>query len=176
MPNLIVQVLNVFLVSTILQGILLLLLIYANIVLLVYHAPTSSRPFDTALIHAPLRFFLILPLSLLFPISLLYALPLSFIGSYSDVHGSITLHLTHKPDIPEHQNQQWPGFLVVLLSNFLGLLVIIIRHDIVWCVAAVWVCVSIWTEGQKHGLIFVRSLTLLLIPIYRGELMDVTPS
>jgi hypothetical protein len=61
-----------FLAATILAGLLLLLLIYANIVLLVYHKPTSARPFDTALIHAPMRFFLILPLEILFPISLLY--------------------------------------------------------------------------------------------------------
>ena len=63
-----------FLLSTILLGILLLLLVYSNIALLVYHAPTYSRPFDMALIHAPLRFFMVLPLSLLFPYSLLYVL------------------------------------------------------------------------------------------------------
>jgi hypothetical protein len=60
-----------FIAATALQGVLLLLLIYANVVLLVYHEPTRGRPFDTALIHAPMRFFLILPLSTLFPISLL---------------------------------------------------------------------------------------------------------
>lgn len=65
------QVLRMFLLSTILLGILLLLLVYSNIALLIYHAPTYSRPFDMALIHAPLRFFMILPLSLLFPYSLL---------------------------------------------------------------------------------------------------------
>jgi hypothetical protein len=57
--------------ATILQGILVLLLVYANIVLLAYHSPTWERPFDMGLIHAPVRFFLILPLSVLFPISLL---------------------------------------------------------------------------------------------------------
>lgn len=63
-----------FLFATILQGILVLLLLYSNIALLVYHPPTSSRPFDTALIHAPLRFFLILPLFILFPLCLLYVI------------------------------------------------------------------------------------------------------
>lgn len=67
-----IQVLRLFLLSTILLGILLLLLIYSNIALLIYHAPTYNRPFDMALIHAPLRFFMVLPLSLLFPYSLLY--------------------------------------------------------------------------------------------------------
>jgi len=65
-------ILQWFLVCTILQGILLLLLVYSNIVLLIYHPPTSSRPIDTALIHAPLRFFLLLPLAVLFPYCLLY--------------------------------------------------------------------------------------------------------
>ncbi|KAG6334338.1 hypothetical protein ID866_4750 [Astraeus odoratus] len=66
-----IKVLQFFLVSTILLGILILLLAYSNIALLVYHTPTTSRPLDMALIHAPLRFFLILPLSLMFPYSLL---------------------------------------------------------------------------------------------------------
>lgn len=65
------KILRFFLVSTILLGVLVLLLVYSNIALLIYHAPTSSRPLDIALIHAPLRFFLILPLSLMFPYSLL---------------------------------------------------------------------------------------------------------
>lgn len=60
-----------FLLSTILQGILLLVLLYSNLVLLIYHPPTWDRPFDMMLIHAPLRFFLVLQLSLMFPLSLL---------------------------------------------------------------------------------------------------------
>ena len=68
------QVLRMFLLSTILLGVIVLLLIYSNVALFVYHPPTYSRPFDMALIHAPLRFFMILPLSLLFPYSLLYVL------------------------------------------------------------------------------------------------------
>jgi hypothetical protein len=66
------QVMEWFLFGTILQGILILLLLYSTVALLVYHPPASSRPFDTALIHAPLRFFFVLPFSLLFPLNLLY--------------------------------------------------------------------------------------------------------
>lgn len=65
------QIMRWFLFATILQGLLLLLLLYSNIALLIYHPPAASRPLDTALIHAPLRFFLILPLSILFPLCLL---------------------------------------------------------------------------------------------------------
>ena len=70
------QVFEAFLVSTILLGILTLLLIYSNVVLIVYHVPTWHRPLDLAFIHAPVRLFLILPLSVLFPYSLLFVFPL----------------------------------------------------------------------------------------------------
>lgn len=60
-----------FLVATITQGILLLFLFYSNLALLIYHPPDGSRPLDTALIHAPMRFFFVLPLTILFPLSLL---------------------------------------------------------------------------------------------------------
>ena len=62
-----------FLIATILQGLLLLSLLYSNIVLLIYHPPTFKRPFDMTLIHAPMRFFLVLQIGLMFPLSLLYA-------------------------------------------------------------------------------------------------------
>lgn len=42
-PSLDIQVLQAFLLSTVLLGILLVLLTYANIVLLVYHAPSTKR-------------------------------------------------------------------------------------------------------------------------------------
>ena len=61
-----------FLVSTILLGILLLVLLYCNVVILIYHRPeVKKRPLDVAFIHAPLRFFLVLPLQVMFPYSLL---------------------------------------------------------------------------------------------------------
>jgi len=60
-----------FLIASILQGMLLILLLFSNMSLLIYHTPAGERPLDTALIHAPLRFFLILPLSVLFPLCLL---------------------------------------------------------------------------------------------------------
>lgn len=78
------KVMQWFLVSTILQGTLVLFLLYSNVALLVYHPPVPSRPFDTALIHAPLRFFFVLPFMLLFPLNLLYVLLDSFPNIESD--------------------------------------------------------------------------------------------
>jgi hypothetical protein len=125
-------VLEAFLLSTILQGALLVLLLYSNIALLIYHPPDGSRPVDTALIHAPLRAFLILPLSLLFPYSLF-----------------ITLHLAYTWPSPDYSAHPWSGLAVVLGTNLLGFAVVLLRRDIVWCVAATWICVSIWTQRPK---------------------------
>ncbi|KAH7888259.1 hypothetical protein F5I97DRAFT_1866924 [Phlebopus sp. FC_14] len=149
-------VLRLFLVSTILLGILILLLAYSNIALLVYHAPTPSRPLDMALIHAPLRFFLILPLSLMFPHSLF-------------------ITLGHSPEHPEElARHPWPGFAVVLAVNLVGLAVIVIRRDIVWAVASTWICVSIWSARPKPAPVFItvilftvlHPLTLLALLVY----------
>lgn len=61
-----------FLASTILLGILVVLLIYPNVAILMTHPPElGKRPLDVAFIHAPLRFFLVLPLTVMFPYSLL---------------------------------------------------------------------------------------------------------
>ena len=64
-----------FLAATILLGILLMVLIYCNVVILIYHRPEiKKRPLDVAFIHAPLRFFLVLPLQVMFPYALLLVL------------------------------------------------------------------------------------------------------
>ncbi|KAI9464864.1 hypothetical protein HD554DRAFT_2026219 [Boletus coccyginus] len=132
-------VLRMFLLSTILLGIILLLLVYSNIALLIYHAPTYSRPFDMALIHAPLRFFMILPLSLLFPYSLF-----------------ITLGLSYDPSRPEdYVRHPWPGFAVTTAVNLLSLAVVLFRRDVIWAIAATWICISIWTASPKPVPVFI---------------------
>ncbi|KAI0336773.1 hypothetical protein GY45DRAFT_1315420 [Cubamyces sp. BRFM 1775] len=126
-------ILQAFLLSTICLGILLVLLLYANVVLLIYHAPTGKRPLDIAFIHAPLRGFLLFPLGVMFPYSLF-----------------VTLGLTWSPGEPQHYDRgQWAGFAVMLGVNFVGLLVILLRRDIVWCAAATWICASLWSEKPK---------------------------
>ncbi|KAF8964772.1 hypothetical protein BDZ97DRAFT_1659723 [Flammula alnicola] len=144
-----------FLLSTILQGLLLLLLLFSNIALLIYHPPDSSRPLDTALIHAPLRFFLILPFGILFALSLLCV--------------SITLNLTYEPTPPRGPPQHYsswhalPAFGVVLGTNLAGLIVVIVRRDIVWCVAATWIAVSLWTAAPKPAPVYITSIVFTAI-------------
>jgi len=136
-------ILQWFIVSTVVLGILTVLLIYCNVVLLVYHKPTlAKRPFDVALIHAPIRLFLILPLSLMFPYSLFIALG----------------HTWSEGDKTHYTKYQWPGFAVMLGVNLIGLVVICLRRDIVWCVGAVWVCASIWSAKPKPASIFIITI------------------
>ncbi|KAG1741257.1 hypothetical protein EDB19DRAFT_1704993 [Suillus lakei] len=140
-------VLEFFLLSTILLGFLVLCLLYSNIALLTYHPPTSSRPLDMALIHAPLRFFLILPLSLLFPYSLF-----------------ITLGLFYSPGHPEHYGRfAWPGFGVTFGANIIGLVVILMRCDIVWAVAATWICASIWSARPKPAPVYITVILFTVL-------------
>lgn len=49
----------------------------------------------------------------------------------------------------------WEGFGVMLGVNLLGLLVIILRRDLVWCIGAVWVCVSVWSSRPKAAPVVV---------------------
>ncbi|KAN0098090.1 hypothetical protein V8E55_002536 [Tylopilus felleus] len=140
-------VLRLFLLSTILLGILLLLLVYSNIALLVYHAPTYARLFDMALIHAPLRFFMILPLSLLFPYSLF-----------------ITIGLSYSPSHPEdYVRHPWPGFAVVTAVNLVSLVVILLRRDIIWAIAATWICISIWAASPKPAPVFISAVLFTVL-------------
>ncbi|KAJ7695107.1 hypothetical protein B0H17DRAFT_1008777 [Mycena rosella] len=143
-----------FLVATILQGILLILLLYSNIALLTYHPPTTARPLDMAFIHAPLRFFLVLQFALMFPLNLF-----------------IDLGLTHTPiygtpidfNDRDYNDRPWPGFGVVFGTNFVSLIVVALRRDIVWCVAATWICVSIWALRPKPQVVYITALVFTIM-------------
>ncbi|KAF8892992.1 hypothetical protein BD779DRAFT_1508162 [Infundibulicybe gibba] len=135
-----------FLLSTILQGLLVLLLLYSNIALLVYHPPTSERPLDTALIHFPLRFFLVLPLSILFPYSLFISLGLNYTPTPTG------------PPLRYDQWHAWAGFGAVFATNVFGAAVVLLRRDVVWAAAATWVCVSIWSQRPKPNPVYITAI------------------
>jgi len=137
-----------FLASTILLGVLVVLLVYPNVAILITHPPElGKRPFDVAFIHAPLRFFLVLPLTVMFPYSLF-----------------VTLGLTWKPSEPEHYtDHQWIGFAVMLAANLIGLIVIVARSDIVWCVAAVWIDIAIWSTSPKPRPILALGIMFMVL-------------
>ncbi|EKM57084.1 uncharacterized protein PHACADRAFT_254636 [Phanerochaete carnosa HHB-10118-sp] len=136
-----------FLISAILQGILLVLLVYANVVLLIYHAPTHERLLDIALIHAPVRAFMILPLGVLFAYNLF-----------------VTLGMTWSPGEPQHYGRhQWAGLGVMLGVNLLSLIIIVLRRDIVWCVAASWIDASIWVLKPKPFPVFITVVIFTIV-------------
>ncbi|KAJ7746896.1 hypothetical protein DFH07DRAFT_924082 [Mycena maculata] len=133
-----------FLAATIFQGLLLILLLYTNITLLTYHAPTTSRPLDMALIHAPLRFFFVLQFALMFPLTLFVQLGLTYTPVFDGA--------------PDYQSHPWPGFGVVLGTNLVSLVVIALRRDVVWCAASTWICVSMWTLPYKPQVVYITVL------------------
>ncbi|KAJ6496807.1 hypothetical protein DFH09DRAFT_1376373 [Mycena vulgaris] len=139
-----------FLAATILQGILLILLLYSNISLLTYHPPTTSRPFDMALIHAPLRFFFVLQFALMFPLNLFIDLGLTYTPTYDGMPY-------------DYNSRPWPGFGVVFGTNLVSLLVVALRRDIVWCVAATWICISIWSLRPKPQAVYITALVFTIM-------------
>jgi hypothetical protein len=115
----------------------------------VYHVPTWHRPLDLAFIHAPVRLFLILPLSVLFPYSLLYVFfPPIRIGREPNYH--IPVSLSAMDGIPHTQIK-----VTGISGNIFGILIIALRHDWVWFLGATWVCVSIWLNGPEPKPIYV---------------------
>ena len=52
-----------------------------------------------------------------------------------------------------------------MATNLLSLLVVLLQRDIIWAIAATWICISIWTASPKPAPVFVRFNLFL-------ELMD----
>jgi len=77
-------------------------------------------------------------------------------------HSSITLGHGWNPAHPDHSDMyQWEGFAYLLVINILGMFIIALRHDWVWCLGATWVTVSIWLGGPDPMPIYVCVLFLL---------------
>jgi hypothetical protein len=77
---------------------------------------------------------------------------------------SITLGLFYSPGHPEHYGRiAWPGFAVACGTNVLGLLVILMRRDIVWAVAATWICTSMWSARPKPAPVYVSRIHVCTI-------------
>jgi len=126
---------RMFTTASVLLGILVLLLIFSNIVLVVYHPTTRKRPLDTALIHAPLRLFLILPMTIMLPQAIFIA-----IG-----------HHWTEGSTKDYDAYKWEGFGVLLAMNLVGLLFIALRRDFIWTVGASWIAAAVWTQAPKSA-------------------------
>ncbi|KAF8583460.1 hypothetical protein K439DRAFT_1653461 [Ramaria rubella] len=152
-------ILQLFIPSAVLLAILTLTLLYSNIVLLIYHSPRRSRPFDTLLIHAPMRLFLLLPATALLPQSIFILLGKTWDPKYPS-------------DSDQYTNYEWEGFAVVFVTNVVGLLIILIRRDLVWCIGAVWINICMWTERPKSTP--VQTTTILFTVLQPVAFIGVT--
>lgn len=50
----------------------------------------------------------------------------------------------------------------MLVVNLLALAIVSLRRDLVWCVAASWICASLWSQKPKPFPVFVRDLPKLV--------------
>lgn len=84
--------------------------------------------------------------------------------SYTDSLASVELGYTWEPGKPnQYANHQWAGFGVLLLVNLIGLAVIVIRKDIVWCIAAVWIDIAIWSAKPKPSPVFITAIAFTVM-------------
>ena len=79
---------------------------------------------------------------------------------------SITLHMNYipTPTGPPPNYSAWhagAGAGVVAGADVLALLVVILRMDIVWCIAAVWINVSLWSSRVQLPAAVNVSLSIL---------------
>lgn len=63
----------------------------------------------------------------------------------------------------------WPGFAVVTAVNLVSLVVILLRRDIIWAIAATWICISIWAASPKPAPVFVCPVIYLYFFRTHGE-------
>ena len=89
---------------------------------------------------------------------------------------SIALGLSYTPTPPgpprdPNDYHAMSAFGVVLCTNLLSLVVIAVRRDIVCCVAATWLAVSLWTARPKPASVYVRFTAKFLKNTYQIEML-----
>lgn len=66
----------------------------------------------------------------------------------------------YKKDKDNIELAQWAALGVSLGTNLIASLVIVLRGDIVWCVGATWLCVSMWSERGRPAAVEVGTVSL----------------
>ena len=65
-------------------------------------------------------------------------------------------------------------------TNLLSLVVVLFRRDVIWAIAATWICISIWTASPKPAPVFVRLRSCLFrmvdTPVDLGGAVHGAPS
>ena len=128
-----------FTVSLVLTSISLALLIWIHVSLF-WHPTASTRPLDTAFIHAPLRLLLVVTLLQDFPQALFIVLG---------------WHFNLAKDENHYDKYAWQAVAFIAGFNAVGLLNVGWRLDIVWAVGAIWLLLGQLIQRPKAVQVFV---------------------
>jgi hypothetical protein len=128
-----------FILSLVLTSISLVLLIWIHISL-VWHPIVSTRPLDTAFIHAPLRLLLAVTFLQDFPQALFIVLG---------------WHFNLVKEENRYDQYAWQAVAFIFGFNAAGVFNVGWRLDIVWAVGAVWLLIGQLIQRPKAAQVFV---------------------
>ena len=143
--NIVAFTLKWFIVSLVLTSISLALLIWIHISLFWYPI-TSTRPLDTAFIHAPLRLLLVVTFLQEFPQVLFIVLGWNF-------------NLVKDED--RYNKYAWRAVAFIAGFNVVGLVNVGWRLDIVWAVGGMWLLIGQMIQTPKAAQVFVSAFMIL---------------
>ena len=106
------------------------------------------HPFEFIGIHAPMRLFLL--------VTFLLDLPQSIF---------IMLDWVYSPDHPErdYDKRSWEAFAFIMGTNFVGLIWVLIRRDLVWTIGGVWVMLAMMSERPKPVPVFAATILFAVL-------------
>lgn len=139
---------QLFLASTIVLGITTVLLGWIMFSL-VWYTPGGplTRPFDQLLIHAPLKLWFLITLTLDFPLSLFIALDWNY--PYN------------RPD--QYARKQWEAFAFVVSMHTAGVLWVFIRRDLTITIGGLWVVLAVMLQRPKSAPVFAATIIFAVL-------------
>ncbi|KAF8324000.1 hypothetical protein DL93DRAFT_2104407 [Clavulina sp. PMI_390] len=145
--NVVAFTLKWFIISLVCTSLSLALLVWVHITLYL-HPVASTRPLDTAFIHAPLRLLLIL--------TFLQDLPqVLFIV--------LGWHFNLVKDEQDYDKWGWQAVAFIVSFNLVGLLEVGWRLDFVWAAAGLWLTLGQLTQRPKAAQVFTSSLAFAVL-------------
>ncbi|KAG8744524.1 hypothetical protein FRC10_009976 [Ceratobasidium sp. 414] len=134
---------QLFLASTIVLGITAALLGWI-MVSLMWYTPGGpmTRPFDHLFIHAPMKLWFMITLTLEFPLSLFIALGWNY--PYT------------RPDM--YARKQWEAFAFVVSMHAVGVIWVFIRRDLTVTLGGLWIVLSVMLQRPKSAPVFVSDI------------------
>ncbi|KAG8715204.1 hypothetical protein FRC08_010867 [Ceratobasidium sp. 394] len=140
--------LQLFLASTIVLGITAVLLGWI-IISLTWYTPGGplTRPLDQLFIHAPMKLWFIITLTLDFPLSLFIALDWNY--PYN------------RPDM--YARKQWEAFAFVVSMHAVGVIWVFIRRDLTVTLGGLWIVLSVMLRRPKSAPVFAATIVFAVL-------------